>query len=57
MLRKIEIYDILGNRIYSKEQLNSNEYQTEWNAMATQVVIVKTTLENHETYTKKAIVN
>ena len=56
-LSKIEIYDILGNRIYSKEQLNSNEYQTEWNAMATQVVIVKTTLENHETYTKKAIVN
>ena len=54
---RIEIYDTLGKLLFTKDNLNSNEIQTELNAMPTQIVLVKTTLQNQETIIKKAILN
>ena len=55
-ISKIEIFDTLGKLLVSKNNLNTNEYSTELNAMGNQIVFVKVTLENQQIFIKKAIV-
>ena len=56
-ISKIEIFDTLGKLLVSKNNLNTNEYSTELNAIGNQIVFVKVTLENQQLFIKKAIVN
>ncbi len=56
-ISKIEIFDTLGKLLISKNNLNTNEYSTELNAIGNQIVFVKVTLENQQVFIKKAIVN
>lgn len=52
-ISKVEIYDVLGKLLFAKNEVASNEYQTTINNVSSQLLIVKVTLDNQQTFTKK----
>jgi hypothetical protein len=56
-IHKIEIVDILGKAIYSKSKINANEFNTSDLNISSEIVIVKVTLENDMTISRKVIMN
>lgn len=56
-INKIEVVDILGKLIYSKSKINANEFNTSDLNISSQIVIVKVTLENDMTISRKVIMN
>lgn len=52
-ISKVEIYDVLGKLLFAKNEVASNEFQTTINNVSSQLLIVKVTLDNHQTFTKK----
>ena len=52
-ISKVEIYDVLGKLLYVKNELATNEFQTTINNVSSQLLIVKVTLDNQQTFTKK----
>lgn len=54
-ISKIVVYDMLGRVIFEKKELNTTEFATTAIAFNQQTLIVKVTLANNETITKKVI--
>lgn len=55
-IAKIEMYDIVGKLIYAKDKMNINVFQSELNN-SDQFLVVKVTLQNGNTITKKVNTN
>ncbi len=56
-ISKVEIYDIIGKLIYSKNKIDTNEFHSADINVAPQVLIVKATLENNQVVTRKVLMN
>jgi hypothetical protein len=56
-INKIEVVDILGKSIYSKSKINANEFNTSDLNISSQIVIVRVTLENDMTISRKVMMN
>jgi len=56
-INKIEVVDILGKSIYSKGKINANEFNTSDLNISSQIVIVRVTLENDMTISRKVMMN
>lgn len=54
-ITKIQVYDILGKLLFTQNGLNTNLFQTDSLHLAPQVLLVKVSLDNHKTYTKKVL--
>jgi hypothetical protein len=54
-INSIAIYDILGKEIFSKSEINNNEFKVQNLAIQNQSLIVKLTLTNGKQVTKKII--
>lgn len=52
-ISKVEVYDVLGKLLFTKNELNRNEFETTINNVSSQLLIVKVTLDNQQTFTKK----
>lgn len=52
-ISKVEIYDVLGKLLFAKNEVASNEFKTTINNVSSQLLIVKVTLDNQQTFTKK----
>lgn len=55
MIDKIQIYDLLGKKVYEKINVNANEVFLSNLVVSNQVLLVKIILENDKTITKKII--
>ncbi|MDQ6471269.1 T9SS sorting signal type C domain-containing protein [Flavobacterium sp. LHD-80] len=56
-LKEVNVYDISGKLLYNKTKIDSNELQVSNLQSSNQVLIVKVTLENDFTVSKKIIFN
>jgi len=53
----VQVFDILGKTIYTVNKINSTDFiSTDFN-IAPQILLVKVTLDNNETITKKVLMN
>ena len=55
-ITKVEVYDILGKLLFHQNSLNTNIFQTTSLKETPQVLVVKVTLDNQNTITRKAVV-
>jgi hypothetical protein len=55
-ITKVEVYDVLGKQLYSKNNLDTNALEAIQLQSAPQVLLVKVTLDNGQTYTKKTLI-
>lgn len=53
----VQVYDITGKSLYAKKGINNSEFSTASLNAATQVLVVKVTLDNNQTVSKKVIMN
>lgn len=53
---KIQAFDILGKLLFTENGLNTNLFQTNLLQIAPQIVLVKVTLENQQSFTKKTVI-
>jgi hypothetical protein len=56
-ISKIEVYDILGKLLFTKNDLDTNLFQTNTLQLSSQVLLVKVTLDNGERVTKKTVLD
>jgi hypothetical protein len=56
-ISKIEVFDILGKSIYTKNNINENEFNSSDLHMEAQVLLVKVTLENNTITNQKIFMN
>ncbi|MCF6130520.1 T9SS sorting signal type C domain-containing protein [Flavobacterium sp. AS60] len=56
-ITKVEVYDILGKLLFTQNDLNTNLFQTSSLQIAPQVLLVKVTLDNGQSFTKKTLMN
>lgn len=56
-IKKVTVYDLLGRMIYSNDKVNAREFTTNGLIRSTQVLIVKTQLENNYEVSEKVFVN
>ena len=56
-ISKIEVYDILGKLLFTKNDLNTNLFQTNTLQLSSQVLLVKVTLDNGQRVTKKTVLD
>jgi hypothetical protein len=54
-IKTIEVYDILGKQLFLNNAIDAKEFTTPINTTSNSFLIVKTTLENNSTSTKKII--
>jgi len=55
-IEKVQVFDVLGKLIYSQNNLNTTIFETNQLAIAPQMLVVKVTLENSQTITKKTLI-
>ncbi len=53
----IQVFDILGKSIYTANKINKSEFYSIDFSIAPQILLVKVTLDNNETVTKKVLMN
>lgn len=53
----VQVYDITGKSLYAKKGINNSEFSTASLNATTQVLVVKVTLDNNQTISKKVIMN
>lgn len=53
----MQVYDITGKLLFNKKGIDNNEFSTSSLNVATQVVVVKVTLDGGQTISKKVIMN
>lgn len=53
----VQVYDINGKSLFTKKAINNTEFSTSGLNIATQVLVVKVTLDGGQTVTKKVIMN
>jgi hypothetical protein len=51
----VEVYDILGKLLFEQQGLNTNQFQTTSLNISSQILLVKVTLDNQQTITRKVI--
>jgi len=56
-IEDLQVYDITGKLLYNKKGIDNNEFSTSSLNVATQVVVVKVTLDGGQTISKKVIMN
>ncbi|WP_333694131.1 T9SS sorting signal type C domain-containing protein [Flavobacterium sp.] len=56
-VQAIEVYDILGKRLFASQDIASQNYVSPALHVSHSVLIVKVTLDNDQTFTKKVILN
>lgn len=56
-VQAIEVYDILGKRLFATQDIASQNYVSPALNVSNAVLIVKVTLDNEQTFTKKVILN
>uniref|UniRef100_UPI004047B938 T9SS sorting signal type C domain-containing protein n=1 Tax=Flavobacterium sp. TaxID=239 RepID=UPI004047B938 len=54
-ITSVEVYDMLGRKLFSKDNINSKEFLLTELMQTNQALIIKTTLENNVTVAKKFI--
>jgi hypothetical protein len=57
LIEKVQVFDVLGKLIFTQNNLSSTIFETNQLAIAPQMLIVKITLENSQTITKKTLIN
>jgi trimeric autotransporter adhesin len=55
-IAKVEVYDILGKLLFSQNNLNTNLFQTTSLNVTPQILLVKVTLDNQRSITRKTVV-
>lgn len=55
-ITKVEVFDILGKLVYIENNLNTNLFQTVSLNLSPQVLLVKVTLDNQQSITRKTVV-
>ncbi|MEK8179579.1 T9SS sorting signal type C domain-containing protein [Flavobacterium buctense] len=55
-ITKVEIFDVLGKQLYSKDKLTTNALEGIQFQSVPQMLLVKVTLNNGQTYTKKTLI-
>lgn len=55
-IAKVEVFDVLGKLLFSKNNLNTNAVEDLQLQGNTQMLLVKVTLENEQTHTKKTLI-
>ncbi len=55
-INSVEVFDILGKRIYAKNQIDSNEFNTADLNMAPQIIIVRVILDDNTVVSKKVFI-
>ncbi|QBZ98948.1 T9SS sorting signal type C domain-containing protein [Flavobacterium sangjuense] len=56
-ITKIAVYDILGKLLFTQNDLNTNLFQTNSLQLASQILLVKVTLDNGQSFTKKTLID
>ena len=56
-IKKVAVYDILGKLLFTQNDLHTNLFQTSSLHLAPQIVLVKVTLDNGQSFTKKIVIN
>ncbi|WP_264520913.1 beta strand repeat-containing protein [Flavobacterium sp. N1994] len=56
-ITKVEVFDILGKVVLTKNNLNTNVFQTNSLNVAPQILLVKVTLDDHYVFTKKTLID
>jgi len=56
-IEDLQVYDITGKLLYNKKGIDNNEFSTSSLNVATQVLVVKVTLDGGQTISKKVIMN
>jgi len=54
-IKEVSIYDITGKQLYNKKKINNTELQIQNLSLSNQVLLVKVTLQNDFTTTKKTL--
>ena len=54
-ITKIQVYDILGKLLFTKNELNTNLFEIDSLKIAPQILLVKVTLDNQQSFTKKIV--
>ena len=54
-ITKVEVYDILGKLLFTQNDLNTNLFQTSSLQILPQILLVKVTLDNQQSFTKKTL--
>ncbi len=55
-ITNIQVFDILGKLLFTQNDLNTNLFQTNSLLIAPQILLVKVTLENQQSFTKKTLI-
>jgi hypothetical protein len=56
-ITKVEVFDILGKLVFTKDKLNTHLFQTNSLNIAPQILLVKVTFDNNNVITKKALID
>ena len=56
-ISKVEVYDILGKLLFAQNDLNTNLFQASSLQLATQILLVKVTLDNGQRVIKKIVID
>jgi hypothetical protein len=56
-ISKVEVYDILGKLLFAQNDLNTNLFQASSLQLATQILLVKVTLDNGQRVTRKIVID
>jgi hypothetical protein len=56
-ITKVEVFDMLGKLVFTKDNLNTHLYQTNSLNLAPQILMVKVTLNDHYVITKKTLID
>ncbi|MES1181399.1 MAG: hypothetical protein ABUL44_01250, partial [Flavobacterium sp.] len=56
-IAKVEVYDLLGKLLFIEKDINSNVFQTELKDLATQLGLVRVTLDNQQVVVKKIMLD
>lgn len=56
-ITKLEVYDILGKSLFTQNDLHTNLFQTSSLQLAPQILLVKVTLDNGQSFTKKIVID
>jgi hypothetical protein len=55
-ITKVEMFDVLGKLLFSQNDLNTNALESVQLQSVSQMLLVKVTLDNGQTYTKKTLI-
>lgn len=56
-ITKVEVYDILGKLLFTQSNLNTHELKTQELNISSQMILVKVSTDNGQTYTKKTLIH